>query len=121
MITTEDVLNLFKSFAPSESLQGTEKMLSLCDASLQKIMNLISEETDIDDRRIAYASACDAYYMYALGELSSFEENEDFKAGDVSVKKRLSENLKIAENIKQQGIDTLLPLLQSNRFGAWSV
>lgn len=121
MISEDDVYSIFLTLISPDSVKGTDKALSLCCLSIEKIMKLLRSDADLKDPRIAYVCACDAYYMYALSMMTDIEENADFKAGDMTVKRRIKETLEVAQKIKDSGFDDIKELLRDNSFGVWSV
>ena len=121
MISANDVYSVFLTLISPESTEGADRNLSLCTSSLEKLMKNLRSDADLSDSRIAYAAACDAYYVYALSLMADVEENADFKAGDLTVKRRLRETLAVAEQIKKDGEDAVRELLRDNSFGAWSI
>ena len=122
MISANDVYGVFLTLISPESTQGTDsRLLSLCSSSLEKLFKRLRSDADLSDSRISYAAACDAYYGYALSMMADVEENADFKAGDMTVKRKLRETLAVAEEIKKNGEDAVRELLRDSSFGAWSV
>lgn len=121
MISADDVYTIFLTFISPDSIKGTDKILSLCRCSLERLVRQLRNDADPCDARIPYAAACDAYYSYALSLMTDFEENSDFKTGDLSVRKRISETLAVAEKIKENGLEAIKGLLKDNAFGVWSV
>lgn len=121
MISADDVYNIFTSFVSPDSQQAADTILPLCVYCLEKLMKKLKSGADKGDMRIAYAAACDAYYSYVLMQTTDTEKNADFKAGDVTVKRRLSEALKAAEKIREDGISCVRELLNDESFGVWSV
>ncbi len=121
MISADDVYNIFLTLISPDSVKGTERILSLCCSSLDKLLKTLRSDADLSDPRIPYAAACDAYYSYALSLMADVEENADFKAGDLTVKRRLKETLDIAEKIKNDGAQAVRELVSDNSFGVWSI
>ncbi|MGN1117149.1 MAG: hypothetical protein ACI4RU_00915 [Acutalibacteraceae bacterium] len=121
MISADDVYSIFLTLISPDSVKGTDKALSLCCSSLERITKLIRSDADMTDPRIPYVCACDAYYMYALSMMTDIEENADFKAGDLTVKRRIKETLEVAERIKKSSFEEIKELLKDNSFGVWSV
>ena len=121
MICADEVFSIFLTFISPESSKGTDKALSLCCSCLENLRKKLSGEADPNDPRIAFAAACDAYYSYALSMMADIEENSDFKAGDLTVKRRVKETLEVAQKIRESGFEAISSLLRDNSFGAWSV
>lgn len=121
MISANDVYSVFLTLISPESTEGADRILSLCASSLEKLFKNLRSDADLSDSRIAYAAACDAYYVYALSMMADVEENADFKAGDITVKRKLRETLNVAEKIKENGEKAVSPLLRDSSFGAWSI
>lgn len=121
MISAEDVYSVFLTFISPEDNEAADRALSLCSSSLERLMKMLRDDADTDDSRLKFAAACEAYYSYALSQMADIEENADFRAGDVTVKRRIKETLEIAEKIRQDGRDSISGLLKDYSFGAWSV
>lgn len=121
MISADDVYDVFLTLVSPENIRGADRILPLCSSSLENLLKRLKTDADFSDSRIAYAAACQAYYAYSLSLMTDIEENADFKAGDLTVKRKLKETLEIAEKIKENGESTIAELLSDNSFGAWSV
>lgn len=121
MISADDVYAVFLTLISPESIEGTDKALSLCYSSLEKLKRVLRSDIDFSDPRIAYAAACDAYYSYCLSFMTDVEENSDFSAGDMSVRRKVKETLEVAQRLKDDGASSIRELMKDTAFGAWSV
>lgn len=121
MISAQTVYNVLVTLVSPGCSKGADILLPFCSTSLEKIRSLLCEDADPADNRIAYAAACDAFYMYMLSLLSDVEGNADFKAGDLSVSRNIKETLAVAEKMKADGLLFVRELLRDFSFGVWSV
>ncbi len=120
-MTSSDVYTqLMLIVTPSES-EATDKILSLCENALEWVMRRKREEIDDEDPRIPYAAAGIAYYNYALSKMTDLDDPRHFKAGDITVKKNIAEDLAIAEKFKEARLGEISEILVDTQFGAWNV
>lgn len=120
-MTSSDVYSqLLLIVTPSES-EETDKILSLCDNALDWVMKRKRDDIDDEDTRIPYVASAIAYYNYALSRMTDFEDPRSFKAGDVTVKKEILEDLEVAEKLKAARLSEVSDILADRGFGAWCV
>ena len=120
-MTSSDVYSQLLLIVTPKADEGTDKILSLCGDALDWVMRRKREEVQDDDRRIAYAAAAVAYYNYALSRLTDSDDPRDFKAGDISVKKNIRDDLAVAEKFREARLSEVSDILVDTQFGAWNV
>ncbi|MDD6021683.1 MAG: hypothetical protein ACI4GA_07860 [Acutalibacteraceae bacterium] len=120
-MTSSDVYSQLLLIVTPEESEGTDKILSLCDSALDWVMRKKLPEISDDDSRIPYAAAAVAYYNYALSRLTDSNDPRNFKAGDVSVKKDIREDLLVAEKLKASRLAEVSDIFTDTQFGAWNV
>lgn len=120
-MTSSDVYTQLLLIVTPTPEEGTDKILSLCESALDWVIKRKRDEIDDEDYRIPYAAAAIAYYNYALSKLTDFEEPSSFKAGDITVKKDIREDLAIAEKFKEARLAEVSDILVDTQFGAWNV
>lgn len=120
-MTSSDVYTQLLAIVTPKSSEETEKALSLCENALDWVIKRKKDTVDDDDSRIAYLAAGIAYYSFALSRMTDTEDPRSFKAGDVTVKKNILEDLTVAEKLKQARLAESIDILADTQFGAWSV
>lgn len=121
MLTPSDVYTQFLLIAEPSDDKETQVIVSLCKNGLDWVMKHIREDISRDDIRISQAAAGIAYYDFALSKLTDSSDPRYFKAGDITVQKKIQEDIMVAEKIKQARLDAIADILEDNSFGAWNV
>jgi hypothetical protein len=115
----KDYLGQLVDFNENES----DIVLDLCRTSLKEIEALLKPDADRGDMRIVAAAAGTAYYKLMLkrSAASSAEEVTGFKAGDVSITQKSTNDdaqkqLEKAEKFCSAMMSKLVPLCEDNSF-----
>lgn len=120
-MTSSDVYSQLLLIVTPKAGEGTDKILSLCDNALDWVMRRKRDDIAESDPRLAYAAAAVAYYNYALSRLTDSDDPRDFKAGDISVRKNINDDLLVAEKFKESRLAEVSDILKDTQFGAWNV
>jgi len=121
MLTPSDVYTQFLLITQPADDKETQIIVSLCKNGLDWVMKHVKREISRDDIRISQAAAGIAYYDYAMSKLTDSGDPRYFKAGDVTVQKKIQEDILVAEKIKKSRLDAIADILEDTSFGAWNV
>lgn len=121
MLTPSDVYSQFLLISKPSDDKETQEIVSLCKNGLDWVMKHVRQDISRDDIRISKAAAGIAYYDYALGKLTDSSDPRYFKAGDVTVQKKIQEDILVAEKIKKSSLESIADILEDNAFGVWNV
>lgn len=120
-MTSSDVYSQLLLIVTPDTSEGTDKLLSLCENALDWVMKRKRGSIPDHDSRIAYGAAAIAYYNYALSRLTDMSDPRDFKAGDVTIKKNIMEDVSVAEKLRDMRLSEISDILVDTQFGAWTV
>jgi hypothetical protein len=89
--------------------------LPLCRAAADELRERLKDGADPDDPRLSRAAAGVAYYRFLLRQNAPNADVTYFKAGDVTVHRGASPELRGAQ-IRDELLEPALPLLRDERF-----
>lgn len=116
-ISIDQVVDMFSTLAGEVSkLDGA----LFCRSAVETVSDWLDRSKDLSksDYKICYAAAVLAYYRYCL---KSTGNAVDFKAGDITVRERSDENIKLAEQLLKDAMEAIEGLLCNRRFAFLSV
>ncbi|MCR4614796.1 MAG: hypothetical protein K5756_01415 [Clostridiales bacterium] len=109
------VLNALKQYTSIDDSE-TAQILTACRACMDELTVRLKDDADKDDARLVNAAAAIAYYRLMVKKMSAEDSVVSFKAGDVTVSKSPELVLEIAEQVRDEALKTVLPLLKDDEF-----
>ena len=116
-ISTDRVVEMFSTLAGDATMHESALF---CRSAVETVSDWLDRSLDLSksDYKICYAAAVLAYYRYCL---KSTGNAVDFKAGDITVRERGDENIKLAEQLLKDAMEAIEGLLCNRRFAFLSV
>ncbi len=99
-------------------------LITLCRAAIDELQPRIRDDADPDDPRLLRAAAGIACMLYACRTADDANDVSYFKAGDVTIRRGADDAanaLRVARELRDEGLRAALPLLRDDAFVFTSV
>ena len=115
MITQWNVLALLKQLTDIDSADES-LALQICLTALEQVQSRLRPDVSQEDIRIASAAAGIAFYTLCVRRTGSADDVTSFKAGDISVQKKITDTMGFAQKIRDDALSAAAPLFRDDGF-----
>jgi hypothetical protein len=91
-------------------------LITLCRAAVDELQPRIRDDADPDDPRLLRAAAGIACLLCACRPADTESDVSYFKAGDVTIRRETTDAVRIARELRDEGLRQALPLLRDDAF-----
>ena len=91
-------------------------LITLCRAAVDELQPRIRDDADPDDPRLLRAAAGIACMLCACRSDGEESDVSYFKAGDVTIRREKEDALRVARELRDEGLRQALPLLRDDAF-----
>ena len=109
------VLNTLRTLPVPQSAESS-LLITLCRTAIDELQPRVRPDADPDDPRLLRAAAGIACMLCACRPVDNDDDVAYFKAGDVTVRRNASDALRIARELRDEGLIAALPLLRDDAF-----
>lgn len=92
------------------------EVLPLCTSALNEILSRLRDDVSEDNPLIVQTAAAVAYYNCCLKSVSEKSGNQYFKAGDLTVRNNVADEISVAQTIRDNALIRAADILKDNRF-----
>ena len=115
MITVADVLSALKLFSDTEGF-SEEKLTAFSESGLNYVESRLKDGVNEADPLILETACAVAHYNFFLGALSSSDRYENYKAGDMTIRRDIKKELQFEKEVLVAALAKAASILKDTEF-----
>ncbi len=115
MISVSDVYAVLCTYETSKGYTS-EELLPCCTRGLQWVKNRLKDDADENDPLITLTAAAIANFYFYIKRLSDIDTYENYRVGDITIKRNPEKELKLAMEKRSLAIAEASSILKDTGF-----